>query len=150
VSLRRPLRALRPDLHRFLFADIGDPTDGASLSVVSAFARLGLDPWQEAERLSSLAPPEATEQLARLLSELPDLPRPLQEARGIARPLIDLLPKRDGAPLSLQMQLRLHPRSLSQKLPSLPWMICGLLVAAVLISSLLHGALPFGIWQFGS
>ena len=97
MTLRGSFRPLRPDLDRFLFATVGDEIDGVPLSVVSALTRLGLDPWQEAGRLSSLSNREAIEQLARLIAELPGLFRPLGEAREIAGRLIQLLPTHDAA-----------------------------------------------------
>jgi len=36
----------------FLFAPIGKDRDGMLLSVVSALARLDVDPWQEADELA--------------------------------------------------------------------------------------------------
>ena len=95
MTLRGSFRPLRPDLDRFLFATVGDEIDGVPLSVISALTRLGLDPRQEAERLSSLSNREAVEQLARLIVELPGLFRPLDEAREIADRLIQLLPRHD-------------------------------------------------------
>ena len=71
MTLRQPFRPLRPDLDKFLFAAVGDEVKGIPLSVVSALTRLGLDPWEEAGRLSSLSHREAVEQLARLIAELP-------------------------------------------------------------------------------
>ena len=65
MTLRRSFRPLRTDLDRFLFAAVGDEIDGMPLSVISALTRLGLDPWQEAERLSSLSNREAIEQLVQ-------------------------------------------------------------------------------------
>jgi hypothetical protein len=44
--------------------------------MISALSRLGLDPWQEAGRLLSLARREAVEQLARLIAEIPGIFRP--------------------------------------------------------------------------
>ena len=87
MTLRRAFRPLRPDLDEFLFATVGDEIDGVPLSVISMLIRLGLDPWEEAGRLSSLNKPEAIEQLAQLVAELPSLPRPLGEAREIAEGL---------------------------------------------------------------
>ena len=55
MTLRRSFRPLRPDLDKFLFATVGDEIDGIPLSMISALTRLGLDPWQEAGRLSSLS-----------------------------------------------------------------------------------------------
>ena len=64
------------------------------LSMVSALTRVGLDPWEEAGRLSSLSKREAVEQLARLIAELPGTPTgALPEAREIARGLVDQLPE---------------------------------------------------------
>ena len=42
------------DLNGFLQAHIGTERHGGSLSVLSAIARLGEDPWNEAERLAIL------------------------------------------------------------------------------------------------
>src|SRR5439155_14837617 len=69
MTLRRSFRPLRSDLDKFLFAAVGDEIDGIPLSMISALTRLGLDPWQEAGRLSSLSSREAVEQLARLIAE---------------------------------------------------------------------------------
>jgi hypothetical protein len=42
---------------------VGAEANGMTLSVVSVFARLGNDPWQEASRLALLPMLEATESL---------------------------------------------------------------------------------------
>ena len=140
MTLRESFRPLRPDLDRFLFAAVGDEIDGIPLSVISALTRLGLDPWQEVGRLSSLSNREAVEQLARLIAELPGLFRPLDEAREIADRLIQLLPghgtDRRSTP---QVQIPALPRT------SQLWVACLVLAAAVLVSAFLHGRLPFGI-----
>ena len=97
MTLREPFRPLRPDLDNFLFAAVGAEQNGISLSMVSALTRLGLDPWEEAGRLSSLGKREAVEQLARLIAGLPGIPRPLPEAREIAAGLVDRLPRYDSS-----------------------------------------------------
>jgi hypothetical protein len=146
MTLRGSFRPLRPDLDRFLFATVGDEIDGVPLSVISALTRLGLDPWQEAERLSSLSNREAVEQLARLIVELPGLFRPLNEAREIADCLIQLLPRHatDRGPT---LQVQIHPCYLRPALSTTSqlWIVCIVLTAAVLVSAFLHGGLPFGI-----
>ena len=101
MTLRRPFRPLRPDLDKFLFATVENETDGIPLSVISVLTRLGLDPWKEADRLSSVSTREAVEQLARLTAELPGMFRPLSEARGICRskqPLASWTAMADHAP----------------------------------------------------
>ena len=116
------------------------------MSVISALTRLGLDPWQEAGRLSSLSNPEAVEQLARLIVELPGLFRPLAEAREIADRLIQLLPRHDtdrGSTLQVQIRPSYSDPTLTRT--SQLWIACLVLAAAFLVSAFLHGALSFGI-----
>jgi len=67
-----------------------------TLSVVSVFARLGNDPWQEAGRLAGLPKPEAIESLARIIASMPTSVWPLQAATTIATRLIALLPTQTG------------------------------------------------------
>ena len=146
MTLRRSFRRFRPDLDRFLFATVGDEIDRVPLSVISALTRLGLDPWQEAGRLSSLSNREAIEQLARLIAELPGLLRPRGEAREIADRLIQLLPRHDTDRKSTpQVQIRLCYLRPAPSRTSQLWVACLVLAAAVLVSAFLHGGLPFGI-----
>ena len=67
--------ALTPLLGRafdpFLFASIDDETDGPLLSVVSALARLDVDPWQEAASLARMPKEKAKQRLTSLLASLP-------------------------------------------------------------------------------
>jgi hypothetical protein len=69
MTLRRSFRPLRADLDKVLFAAVGEEIDGIPLSTISALTRLGLDPWQEAGKLSSLPRREAVEQVARLIAK---------------------------------------------------------------------------------
>ena len=144
-TLRQSNRPLRRDLDQFLFATVGDEVEGVPLSVVSTFARLGLDPWEEAGRLSALGGQEAAEQLARLIAELPGRSCPLGEARQMARPLVVLLPshvmERRVAP---QIQVRPHYRRLAASVPSPAWIICAVLAAAVVFTAITHHGFHFG------
>lgn len=144
-TLRQPFLRLQPEFDKFLFATVGDESDGVPLSVISALTRLGLDPWQEAGRLSSLGSREAVEQLARLIAELPDGSRQRDEAKKIAGGLIGLLPTRD--PIRLVSQIQIRPRFGRWTLPgsSHLWAVCLVLAAAVLVSAVIHGGWPFGI-----
>ena len=137
---------MRPDLDRFLFAQVGNEAAGAPLSVISALTRLELDPWEEAGRLSSLSDREAAEQLARLIADLPSHADCLRDAREIAAGLVSLLPERGSdATRSPQTQIRARfwPRSFPK--PSQFWVACFVLTAAVLLSAVMHHGLPFGI-----
>lgn len=84
------------DLNRFLFAEVGEEQEGKPLSVLSALARLGLDPWQEARRLANLPARAAVEGLAQVIAGMPASPWPLPAATLIAERLVGLLPRQGG------------------------------------------------------
>jgi hypothetical protein len=81
----------------FLYAPIGEDGDGRVLSVLSALARLDLDPWREAANLARLPGETATERLASLVAKLPDGQSPHREPGSIAVRLIALLPRPPGS-----------------------------------------------------
>jgi len=146
MALRESFRPLRPDLDNFLFATIGAEQDGIPLSMVSALTRLGLDPWDEAGRLSSLGKREAIEQLARLIGELPGTRRSSAEAREIAGKLVEQLPRYDNTRPSRVSQVRRRYRWPTMPKQSQFLIFCLVLATAALVSILLHsGGLPFGI-----
>lgn len=55
----------------FLLAPMGEDRSGAPLSVLSALARLNVDPWEEAAQLSRLPLEAAAQKLAALIAALP-------------------------------------------------------------------------------
>ena len=57
--------------------------DDMPLSVLSALARLDLDPWKEGAELSELPSDRATQRFAALIVRLPGGPWTLAEAKGI-------------------------------------------------------------------
>ncbi|MBB6250997.1 hypothetical protein [Nitrospirillum iridis] len=100
------------DLSGFLFADIGVEDSGMPLRVISALARLGLDPWQEAGRLAGLPQPDALNELAGLIATMPLSRWSLADARSIAARLVLLLPKRNSGPSLVVMRTRLNRRQM--------------------------------------
>ena len=137
----RPLYApLRPDLDNFLFAAVGEERNGVPLSVISALIRLGLDPWEEAGRLSSLGKRDAVERLLELIGQLPGARWPSSEARQIAAGLIDRLPTGGGAPRSAAV-----PRAVGARLTRerVFWLLL-LLGTAAIVSIIARGGFPFG------
>jgi hypothetical protein len=68
------------EFDNFLFAPIGEESNGMLLSVLSALAPLDIDPWQEAAKLSGLLEGAATRRLASLIAALPDEARPSPDA----------------------------------------------------------------------
>jgi hypothetical protein len=76
----------------FLYAPVGEERNGMSLSVLSALARLEMDPWQEAATLTDMPAQDATVRLASLLSSLPSEAATLLAPSTVLR-LIALLPQ---------------------------------------------------------
>src|SRR5579871_6864247 len=93
---------LGSEFNDFLFAPIGEERNGMPLSVLSALARMDVDPWQEAAELARLSKENATQRLASLIAAaLPGKPSVRQDPGTIAARLIALLPRgaRSNIPL---------------------------------------------------
>jgi hypothetical protein len=84
------------DLDSFLFAGIYDEPNGMTLSVISALARLNVDPWREAARLAELPRSIAAATLAGMIDRLFPGSAPRPDVARIAARLVRLLP--DGPP----------------------------------------------------
>ena len=84
----------KSEFDAFLFAPIGEDKNGMLLSVLSALARLDVDPWQEAAKLARLPGETATQTLASLIRALPDGSLAYPDPGTIAARLIALLPRR--------------------------------------------------------
>jgi hypothetical protein len=91
------LAPAHPELNAFLYADIGAERQDMPLSVLSALARLGVDPWEEAARLAHLPRTTAAASLARLIAATPGLWAP-SDAPGIASRLVGLLSPQSAKP----------------------------------------------------
>lgn len=85
---------LGPEFNEFLFATIGAERNGCYLSVVSALARLDLDPWAEAERLAKLPIEIAIKNLSALIVAQQEVPLDGREPEKMAARLVELLPRR--------------------------------------------------------
>jgi hypothetical protein len=81
----------------FLYASIGEDDHGMLVSVLSTWARMGLDPWQEAANLAQLPAEAAAEKLAALLAVLPQGSVAYLDPPAVAARLTGLLPRRTKA-----------------------------------------------------
>jgi hypothetical protein len=88
----RAAPSLGTEFNAFLFASIEEGASDAPLSVVSALARLDLDPWQEAAELTQLPRDTAVQRLVGLLTKLPGGDPAHSDSNPIAQRLIALLP----------------------------------------------------------
>ena len=84
------------EFDKFLYAPIREDRNGTPLSVLSALARLDVDPWQEALSLALMPKATAAVRLAALIAALPDEQAKDSPAKSIAADLVALLPKTTG------------------------------------------------------
>ena len=84
---------IEPEFDKFLGASIGEDRNGTGLSVLSAFARLNVDPWQEATSLARMPRDAAAARLTELIEALPGATADAIPSRMIAAHLVALLPK---------------------------------------------------------
>ena len=88
---------LQSEFNEFLYAPIGEEGNDSVLTVLSALARLGLDPWQESARLAQLSTAMATERLTSIVAGLPNGRWAQSDVGAIAGRLIQLLPAKHAA-----------------------------------------------------
>jgi len=81
---------------KFLYAPIREDRNGTPLTVLSALARLDVDPWQEAVSLARMPSAAAAVRLTALIAALPDEPANDIPALSLAANLVTLLPKTAG------------------------------------------------------
>jgi hypothetical protein len=92
----------RSNLNEFVFSEVGIEANGMSLTLLSTLSRLGLDPWDEAERLADMPSGPAAERVAQCIASLPGSLWPPREAAIIAARLVQKLPKPGTATQSAQ------------------------------------------------
>jgi hypothetical protein len=93
VKLPQAFPPLGQEYERFLYAVVCDEPNGATLTMVSAIARSGADPWREAARIAKLPKAAAFEALARLIPDRGDA-----DKTAIANRLLALLPTKRHEP----------------------------------------------------
>ncbi len=125
MALRTPFSPMHSDLNAFLFAEIGEDKAGLVLTVVSAMARSGLDPWVEAARLSALSPRAAAQMLVPVINGSSNGAN-FGDVEAIADRLVRLLPKGATAPvIRATGKLMVTPSNAA-------WMVCLVLAVAFL------------------
>jgi hypothetical protein len=95
MALSAKFSLLHSELNDFLFAEMGEEESGASLSVLSALTRLGIDPWEEAARLSSMPRDVAARGLVPMIEMFPKDKRGSSDVLALAERLAALLPRRN-------------------------------------------------------
>ena len=82
----------RAEFDPFLAAPIGEDRNGTTLSVLSALARLDVDPWREARALARMPREAAAARLTALIDALPREEPGGLPSRANAADLVALLP----------------------------------------------------------
>jgi hypothetical protein len=80
--------SLRTDLNDFLFTPVANDANGMHLTMLSALARSGVDPWEEAARLAALSRESATQNVAQMLAGVPNGPSPGDQTTVMATKLV--------------------------------------------------------------
>lgn len=88
---------LRTDFDEFLFAPIADDANGYPLTMLTALARTGVDPWTEAAELAGLSRDSAIQKLITFLAAVPNGPSPGTDAATVASRLVALLHRSPGS-----------------------------------------------------
>lgn len=91
------------EFNTFLYAGIGAEANGTVLSVLSAMARMNLDPWREAATLAGLPGRAAVKRLTTLIAALPGRSSTPDEQESTAERLVKLLPQ-PGHPVPAPQQ----------------------------------------------
>jgi len=144
-SFRKPAY-LGTEFNDFLFASIGVDASGNALTVVSALARLDLDPWTEAANLARLPGSIATQKLAAMVSRFPEIPLVRVDSVKIAARLTALLPgrMRGAIPASARAGLVLHPAARALMGPrvllSVMFFTLGIMLITQVVVTQLHPA----------
>jgi hypothetical protein len=138
MALRHAYAPELPEMDSFLFASVGEESEGIPLSVLSALSRLDLDPRGEAARLSRLTRDVAVDQLAQIIARLPDRHWTSLEIRRIATRLVELLPATDKDRENTQLSDGAD-RTISPHAPHTLMYLA--LAGAVLIGFIAHGYL---------
>jgi hypothetical protein len=82
---------LDPRYEAFLFAEIGEQKNGMPITMISALARLGLDPWDEAGRLATLPAAAALAAVTALVARISGLTARKSEIPKLSARLVPLL-----------------------------------------------------------
>ena len=90
---RPPFSSLSARYDDFLFAPVCDEANGMRLSVISALARMNVDPWEEATRLAAMPKAIAEKTLLSILDLVSGCSWKSPEAEAIAARLVRLLPQ---------------------------------------------------------
>ena len=92
MGLRAEFALHHSGFEAFLAAPLWEEDNGSTLSVLSALARLGMDPWKQAALLAAEPKEGAAETLAKILSRLPKNGKEAPKYLELSERAVELLP----------------------------------------------------------
>lgn len=104
---------LMSNLEGFLFADIGAQSNGLPLTVLSLFARAGLDPWEEADLLSHMSRSAAASRLVVEINRASSSCRGHIDVGELAESLVARLPSHEQEKSSTGVTRLAHARTVA-------------------------------------
>lgn len=120
-----------PEFAAFLFAQICEEKSGMPLSVVSALARFGVDPWREAARLAGLPSKAAADALAMMIARISEGQEPGTDTRKIAARLVQLLPNPGIVPMPAAVEHGAPPK---KYFGLALWQVCLIVVLVAVVA----------------
>ena len=135
MTLRPGFGLGHSEYNPFLFAVVGEEELGLPLTVLTALTRLGIDPWEEAARLSDLPRDVAARALAATIAALPRRDDKEADPQALAARLVDRLPPHRVPPIPAIPTMPNERRQASGREPekaksrlaiALPWVVLAL------------------------
>jgi len=120
---------------KFLYAVLGQDRAGNTISVLSALARLGHDPWDEAAELSALSSAAAQTRLQGHMARFPDIPAEAWDPHATIPHLVALLPQSSRATIGTGTTL-----PVGVKLPGIGALFAIALVVLFLVQTFILGS----------
>ena len=134
MTLRPEYSLGHSEYNAFLFAAVGEEKVGLPLTVLTALSRLGVDPWQEAARLSNLPRDAAARAFAVTIAKLPEGDWKASDSEAIAARLVNWLPGRSAPPIPSTAVVRVRDEMKSSGFTV--WLVGGALFVAALCLTL--------------
>ncbi len=128
MVLRSEFSLGHSEFNEFLYAFVGEEKSGIRLTVLSALARIGLDPWREAARLADLPREAATRALAAIVQTLPEGDWESSDSWAIANRLVHSLPSRGSTAAGSPQETSVNDKRLKFRVPK--WLFWVALAAA--------------------
>jgi hypothetical protein len=131
---------LSADYNDFLFATVCEDANGTQLTVLSALARIDVDPWEEAGRLAAMPSADAARALISMLDHACGKNNDVAEAEATATRLVQLLPRSGSsaavglAPMATAGAMKDPLQSYKASLKSYWWVWIGLAVVVSFIT----------------